>query len=224
MDTENKRITIAVILASVGVAFMSRLPQLLQGQQAIPWYQSGFFWVGIAIVIIALLILIISPKKWSGGWHSIHGFPNWIHKTYIWIRCRPNYIISDPIIEKVMIPSAWDNAPPEPQYTAKFSISVKNKAMPIRLRLYEAVVCIEQKTEWEKKTLCLGNMPRQPEIEFKPCDEGHWDLTVGTTHRGGPPINPFDLQKMYQWGIQRIYITLPKVGTRELHKEGLHRQ
>jgi hypothetical protein len=87
MSTENDhcdmRKTVAAILASVGVAFMSRLPQLLPGQRAVDWYQSGFFWAGIAIVVIALLKLIVPPKRWKRIWCSALGLPRWLRETYI---------------------------------------------------------------------------------------------------------------------------------------------
>jgi hypothetical protein len=72
MDSEDNhtqiRIALAGILAAVGASFMSRLPQYIPGQRAISWYHSGFFWLGIGIVILALIVLIVSPRKWRGLW------------------------------------------------------------------------------------------------------------------------------------------------------------
>lgn len=73
MNTENNHkernngriIAAALIFATAGGALMSRLPQLLPGQQAIPWYHSGFFLAGITCVVIALLFLV--PFSWWKG-------------------------------------------------------------------------------------------------------------------------------------------------------------
>ncbi len=229
MDASNHlqvRIAVAIILGTVGAAMMSRLPQLLPGQMPLPWYQDRYFLVGIIIVIIALLVLIIPPRHWMKLWYSVLGTPRWLYIRFMWIVYAPKYIISNPIIREVEVASSWVSAPPELHYKASFSISVKNKGMPMKLRLQEAVVFILQETEWGmRKTLQLGNLPAQDEKEFKPNDEGHWDLIVGTIsgHQISPPTNHPNLKKKYSWGIQGIYVTLPKLGTKELHK-GLYRK
>ena len=196
------------------------MSDLLQ-QPAIAWYCSGFFWAGIAIVAIALLILIVSPKRWRIIGQSVLGFPKWLREAYMWKRYGPKYIITNPVIESSLLN---DDGATEIQYKVKFRISIKNKALPLKVRLSEAVVIIEQETEWGKNPpLYLGNFPRQPDIEMKPRDEGHWDLSVAQSLIGGNLRNPPDLSKDYKWGIRRIYVALPRSDTRELHKGSYHK-
>ncbi|HXZ94795.1 MAG TPA: hypothetical protein VEG28_02655 [Dehalococcoidia bacterium] len=192
---------------------MSRLPQLLTGQQAIPWYQSGFFGAGVIIAFIGLIILIAPPKLWKRIGNSVFGFPHWIYETYVWRRYQPLWDISQPKIE--MLTSVGIAIP---QYKAHFSVSIKSKGRPLRVNFNSARVAIEQKTEWRKDFIVLGNLPAQDEIELKPGKEGYWNLEVSTPFRDGYIYNPPDLQQPYQWGIQGIYVTLPRKVVRELHK------
>lgn len=92
MDTENNyeskrlrlRIARGAVLVALGGSLMSRLPQLLPGQQELSWYQSPFTVVGIIIVFIGLVILFMPSKYWRYIWHSVLGLPRWLRETYIW--------------------------------------------------------------------------------------------------------------------------------------------
>lgn len=220
MDTENNhielRVGVATVLALVGAAFMSRLPQYIPGQKEIAWYQSGFFWVGLAIVILALLILLIHPKYWKRIWQSIWGFPNWIHKTYIWKRYKPVIVISNLGIETSFVDGM--SAP-----RANFSMSTKGRGKIFSLNFNEQRLLIRQKNEWGRiVSVGLGNTP--PPNEYTSTgkdDENKWDITLVTTSRvGSLTYNPPNLKQSYNWEIKGIFITLPIVGRRELRWSG----
>jgi len=211
----SRRITVATLCGAMGAAFVGLTA--LQSECNWPQWAILFLSIGISLFIIALGILV-PPQWWP--WANIGNKKRRLHSTYLWIRYRPKYIIEKPVIESSLFN---DHGPAEIQYKAKFGISIKNRALPIKVRLHEASVVIEQETEWGKNTLYLGNLPGQPEIEMKPGDKGHWDLVVSTARVGGNAKNSPDLQKTYQWGIQQIYITLPKSGPRELHKGIYHK-
>lgn len=100
----NVRIAVASILGTVGAGFISRLPLFIPGQEVIPWYQSGFFWAGIAIVVIALLVLIVMPKTWKILGQSLLGSPAWLRETYLWYRYGPRCTIETPLIDSELYP------------------------------------------------------------------------------------------------------------------------
>lgn len=209
-----RRETLIPILATIGTGLVVAAVVSILG--------AGWPWVMLILGIVIIIVVVFLSVPNTANLFSPVRIYERIYRTYIWLRYCPKYNIENPIIEKIATASAWVDAPPEPQYTAKFAISVKNKAIPIKVRLHEAIVCIEQKTQWEKNRIYLGNIHGRHEIEMKPFTEGQWNLCVCTSPRGGVILNPPDLQKEYQWGIQRIYVTLPGAGTKELHKGIYH--
>ena len=173
MDTENNhcnvRITFAIILASVGVAFISWLPQLLLGQQEIFWYQSGFLWAGIVIVFIALLILTISPRKWKYLGYLVRGLPRSFHKKYIFLRYGPKHLIHEPqVYEK------------DGKYLADVEVFIRNRdKFDIKVDLVSLEVCLEQKIDWVQKTpIELMNYPERIISVIPPGESERFYKTV----------------------------------------------
>lgn len=214
MDINNDhlqlRIGVATVLGMVGAAFMSRLPQLLPSQQAIPWYQSGFFWVGIVIVVIALLILIVPPKRWKHIWQSVLGLRRWLRNLYLWMRYGPKYSFGKPSM-KQPLPDHQDT------YKATITLHIENKDNnPLTVHFSLARFNIEQRVR-----------RRMIHIELKPpIGFPHNEVIESQKERDfNIPFIGFcdetdclDLGKNYQRGIQGIQVELSGVGRKELHK------
>ena len=217
MDTENNnhsnvRITFAAILATVGVAFMSRLPQLLPGQQVIPWYQSGFFWAGIAIVVIALLILIVPPERWKRIRQSMLGFPTWLNKTYIWIRYGPTYSL-----DKLSLQQPLSNH--EDTYKAIISLRVRNRDNdPLKVHFGGARFRFQQQLRRKRLLVTLRPTPGFPcDQEIAPHKEGNYEVPLIGLCDDADCLNS---NKPYQWEIWGIAMELEGVGHRWLSKRG----
>lgn len=228
MSTENNnpsviRITVAVILAEVGVAFLSRLPQLLPGQQEIPWYKSGFFLVGLAIVVFALLILIVPPAFWKRIWRWVKGLSRRGYTAYVWwLRCGLRYKIYGPIFESKVSKLGPRNY--EEIITASIWIWIKTKNKPLKVSLNWLNVCLEQEIgfeqqKWRYKLERNSTDKGFPEITLKPVD-GWWheQTIVSKTISGDNPDYFPNIQKKFRCGVWGISVALPKVFVRELHK------
>ena len=226
MDTENNRcnvrITSAAILASVGVAFMSRLPQLLPGQQAVLWYQSGFFWAGIAIVVIALLILILPPKSWRKIWQSVLGFPTWLRETYIWQKYGPKCTIEIPAIDFELYLDEQMRRYSTHIFLTVFISEKTSKYCPVRCSFRNMTFQLEQ-----KHGLILLRAP----LELNPVQSLEYVLnTPGkTTYKIGlswfPCNNPailfVDTQKSYKCVIKDVHVYLDNLKKyRKLSRKG----
>jgi hypothetical protein len=222
MDTENNhlqiRIAFAGILALVGAAFVSRLPQLLPGQQAIPWYRFGFFWAGIGIVLLALLILIVPPRRWKTIWCSVLGLPRWFRNTYYWKCYGPRCNIGEPIFKSSEI-SEIGHDDYEAKITASIMVWIKTKGESLRINLSSANVCLEQRVGWEQQKVPFRLYTHQviPEIMLKPRKEWCDQILVSLICRGNRESFP-DIKKRPRCGVWGISVTLPKGGTRQLHK------
>lgn len=227
MDTENNehckvRRTIAIILASVGVAFMSRLPQLLPGEQAIPWYQSGFFWAGIAIVVLALLIPIVSPKSWRKLWQSVLGFPTGLREKYIWHKYGPECTLEMPVIDFELYSDEQMRRYSAHIFLTVFVSEKSSKYYPVRCSFRNMTFQLEQKH---------GLVPLHASLELNPVQSLVILLNAPgkTTHKIGlswfPCNNPaivfVDLQKPYTWIIKDVHIHLDNLQKyRKLSRKG----
>ncbi|MBA7468731.1 hypothetical protein ES707_03984 [subsurface metagenome] len=201
---------------------MSRLPQLLPGQQAIPWYQSGFFWAGIAIVIIALLILIVPPKLWKNYWHSVLEFPTWLRETYIWYRYGPKSILEVSDIDFELYADEQSR-----RYSAKVFLTV---FVSEKTRSYYPVRCSFRNVSFQLKQK-HAMIPLSASLELNPLLETEFLLnTPGKTiHWVGlswfPYNNPvilfIDLQKPYTWIIKDVHMRLDNLQKyRKLSRKG----
>jgi hypothetical protein len=206
------RIAVASILALVGAAFISRLPQLLPGQQAIPWYQSGFFWAGIVIVVIALLILIVSPKNWRRVWFSVINCPYEIKRTYIWWFRSPKWLVSEPIISlNELTPSSTGQT----NYTATLSLIIKNRDnYTLEGALYSLTVNIEQGLG-RMKVRCILRPNPSYQIKIQPHQEETYKLLLFGACSSSRCL---DIKKPYNWGIQGITVSLNGAGYKDLHR------
>ena len=201
---------------------MSRLPQLLPGQQEIAWYQSGFFWAGIAIVVIALLILIVPPKSWRKIWQSVLGFPTWLRETYIWHKYGPKCILEIPVIDFELYADEQTR-----RYSAKVFLTV---VVPEKTRSYFPVRCIfgnirfqlEQKHGVIPLSASLEiNPPQGTEILLNtPGKTTHW-IGLSWFPSNNPAIIFIDLQKPYTWIIKDVHIHLDNLQKyRKLSRKG----
>ena len=201
---------------------MSRLPQLLPGQQAIAWYQSGFFWAGIAIVVIGLLILIVPPKSWRKIWQSVLGFPTWLRETYIWHKYGPRCILETPVIDFALYSD---------EHTRKYSavvfltVSVSEKTLnycPVRCDFRNTKFQLNQKH---------GLIPLHAPLELNPLQGREISLnTVGnSSHRVSFSLFPYDnpailfvdLREPYTWIIKDVHIHLDNLQRyRKLSRRG----
>ena len=201
---------------------MSRLPQLLPSQQAIPWYQSGFFWAGIIIVAIALLILIVPPKRWKRIWQSVLGFPTWLREIYIWHKYDPKCIIEMPVIDFELYPDDQMR-----RYSAKVSLTVfvsekTSDYCPVRCSFRNISFQLEQKH---------GLVPLHASLELNPVQSLEILLkTPGkTTHKislswfpcDNPAVLFIDTQKPYTWEIKDVRVYLDNLRRyRKLSRKG----
>jgi hypothetical protein len=216
MDGENSnlqiRIAIASILATVGCALISRLPQLLPGQVEIPWYQSGFFWPGIALVAIALLILIITPARWQCFWYRLIGLPREIHRACVWKLHGPKYCIYKPVVSQQATGTGSD-------YSATMKIFVKNRDnYPLRINFSSIKMKLMQPSGrtllWCSLTLSRAASASQDEIP------PHGEKTCQVSLDGQINSNAYPIVNSkdgYRWGVQGILVTLSEMGSRELH-------
>ena len=94
------RIARGAALVALGGALMSRLPQLLPGQQESVWYQSPFMILGMIFAFIGLLILFTPPRLWAVIWYFIWSFPAKVSNTCVWWYCGPKYELSHSKIER----------------------------------------------------------------------------------------------------------------------------
>ena len=202
----NVRITTAIILASVGVAFMSRLPQLLPGQQATAWYQSGFFWAGVVIVVIALLILILPFEKWRRIWYLVrHGFL--VRETCVWILRGPKYKISKPIVSQVSTGTGIE-------FSAKFSLWIENRDnYKFKVNLCSTSVCLRRTVERRIEQLRI--FEKKSNIELEPKEQRSLEIVIRQIHNGDYKIR--DKIEDWKWGVDGIYAALAGGQTRELH-------
>jgi len=189
---------------------MSRLPQLLPGQQAIAWYQSGFFWAGIVIVVMALLILVVPPKNWRHIWQSVLGIPAWLRETYIWYRYGPRCILETPVIDFALYPDEHMR-----KYSAVvfLTVFISKKTLsycPVRCDFGNAKFQLNQRHKL---------IPLCAPLELNPL-QGRQILlnnTVGkTSHRVSFSWFPYDdpatlfidTQKNYMWEIEDVRVYL----------------
>lgn len=197
---------------------MSRLPQLLPGQQAIAWYQSGLFWAGIAIVVIALLILIVPPRHWKHTWYSVRGLPRRFCTACIWWCYGPKYNIYGPIFKSEV--SEIGQGSYKGTITASIWVWIKSKNKPLRVNFSSANVCLEQRVGWEQRNarFRLDTGQGFPEVTLKPHEEWHEQILVSLGWRGGNRDSFPDTQKRHHCGVWGIWVTLPKADMRQLHK------
>lgn len=223
MDTENNfylqiRIAVAYVLATTGAAFISRLPQLLPGQESVAWYQSGFFGAGIAVVIVALLVLIISPKGWSKIWRSILSSPIFLYHTFVWRIYKPEYVINELNFIIEISEKAKDFY--EAKITASTNVWIKAKRCPIKVDLISIRACLEQEVGWEKrKTQFPLNIQQvgNPQLTLQPGEDCHIEI-IGDLPCNGKLESFPTPQKNYRSGVWGIYVSLPKGVTREIYK------
>ena len=201
---------------------MSRLPQLLPGQQVISWYQSGFFWAGIAIVVMALLILIVPSKNWKRVWWSITGLPRWLRELYIWHKYGPKCTLEIPAIDYELYSDSNER-----RYSTKvhLSINVSEKAnnyYPIRCDLSDIKFTLYQKQ---------GLMPVSASLERNPLlatkilrntsgNTSHW-IGLSWFPYNNQDIVFLDVNRRYKWEITDVYIYLGNLHKRrKLTKTG----
>lgn len=220
MDTEDNhvqlRIAVATILAMVGAAFMSRLPQYIQGQQAISWYQSGFFWTGIAIVVLALVILIINPRYWKRAWQSIWQFRTWPCRAYLWKRYGPKYTIENPIFKQ-----ETTNGGNKIMGTTTIFMENKDHEV-IRVWISSTFIVLKQKRGRVWIT------PRELKVwdgnayeEIQPCGKACYNVIMSLEHMGKIVDNWPDLSRRYHWKLHGPSVTLKGIADRPLSsKEG----
>lgn len=191
---------------------MSRLPQLLPGQQAISWYQSGFFWAGIAIVIIALLILVVPPKNWRRIWQLMLGLPRWIYETYIWKRYGPKYTIGDPSIDSKILENSIGT-----RYTANVVVTITNwDKYPLEVDLRWVKVCVAQKAGWKPLSIGLTTKLGQGIITLKSGETGRYPVVLDYIWNGNSEGSP-NIHSRYKYGVQGIYVIF-RGNRRELHR------
>lgn len=217
MDMKDNHLRLRMAVGSgllvVGSALMSRLPQLLPGQQVLQWYQQPFLLAGIAIAVMGLLILLVPPLSWRNIWNLMVRAPRWLHDIYVWKRYGVKYTIGDPKIDSEALKDTTDV-----RYVASIEILIKNKGMPLRVRLNSIRVLMEQETEWgDLLTVELLNRTWIPEKELKPWEEGCYQVVVSVICSGNPEGWP-NLNDHYDWGIRGVCLTLPKAGMKEFHK------
>lgn len=226
LDTENNhcqvRITFAIIVASVGVAFMSRLPQLLPEQQSIPWYQSGFFWAGIVIVLVALLILIVPPRRWKCFWKSVLGFPIWIREMYIWQKYGPKYTIEIPTIDYELYADNSMRRYSTHIFLTVFISEITNKYYPVRCSFRNVTFQLEQKHGLISLYAPLELNPIQS-LEYVLNTPGKTTCKIGLSWFpcNNPAILYIDTQKPYTWIIKGIHMHLDNLQKyRNLSRKG----
>jgi len=227
VEIEDKQIRIAVCtgLIIIGSAFMSRFPQLLPGQQAIPWYQSGFFWAGIVIAVIGLLILIVPPKRWKRTWQSVLGFPTWLRETYIWKRYGPVCTLGEPEVTFALSQDGQTRI-----YTANVSLLIclleKNKNYyPVRVAVNKdtTIFYLGQKRGLVK--LCPILLELLPgtikQILLDTPDKTTHEVVFSQSVYNNPSITFIDIQQSYEWIIDGIEVHLANITKfRKLSKRG----
>jgi hypothetical protein len=225
VEIEDKKIRIAVGsgLIVIGSAFMSRLSQLLPGQQAIPWYQSGFFWAGVVIALIGLLILIIPPLSWRKLWQSVLGFPIWLCETYIWHKYGPECNLEMPVIDFELYSDEQMRKYTAVAFLTVFISEETLKYCPVKCNFRDTKFQLNQKH---------GLIPLHAPLELNPLQgrEILLDIEGKTFHRvsfswfpyNNPAIVFVDLKKPYTWEIKDICVYLDNLRKcRKLSKRGL---
>lgn len=201
---------------------MSRLPQLLPEQQSILWYQSEFFWAGIVIVLTALLILTVPPRRWKRIWKSVLGLPTWIREMYIWQKYGPKCTIEMPVIDFQLYSDEQTRRYSTHIFLTVFISEKTSKYYPVRCSFRNMTFQLEQKH---------GLIPLHAPLELNPVQSLEILLnTPGeTTHKIGlswfPYNNPailfVDTQKPYTWEIKDVHMHLDNLQKyRNLSRKG----
>lgn len=185
---------------------MSRLPQLLPGQQTIPWYHFDFFWWGMAIVIVAILILIV-PLIWGRILHSLLRFSRWIRQTYHMALYGPKITIGSPTFTSLTREDVKETI-----IVSTLLLSIISGRKPVRISLHSIMVCVEAEIGWDKRKtkIALYEHNQFPEIELKPGESWHDSISISTRCVGNKDTIPH-VKAALLWGIDGILVTLPKI-------------
>ena len=88
-DRLQVRIAVGCAFTSVGAALaVVAMTSILQPEPC-PWWAILILVFGGVLFVTGLLILTVSPKRWKHIWHSVLGFPKWLHETCVWRRYGP---------------------------------------------------------------------------------------------------------------------------------------
>ena len=227
MDTENNqegnrlklRIAVATILALGGFSLVGIALTSIPQSGLWPEWVVPILIIGVIAIVVAFLILIISPRRWRNIWQSIIGFPRWLKETCVWIFCGPKCTIGDPTFNQSEVSKVGQDYY-ETKITATFGVTVKNKSKPIRVNFSPAEVCLEQIVGWDQKKVpfILETHKGIPKKRLEPRKSDDYEVEVYLVCGGGDREHFPDIHKDYRWGIQGIYVVLPRGLSKELRK------
>lgn len=221
MDTNDKsgplvRIAVGTGLVAIGGGLMSRLPQLLPGQTAIPWYQDRYLVAGAVIALVGLLVLIVPPRHWKKLWPLLRGFPVWVARSYHWKRHGPTYSIGNPSLSHEAI--AGDD-----KYTGTFEVQVWNKDnYPLLVDLNPGWIRVEQRVGRHTRgvELRVSGEHSRPYCNIEPHGQERYQIVMTGAYSGNRAHFP-NLGKRYHWKLRSIRVELEGADSRLLcSKEG----
>jgi len=198
----------------VGIALNS----ILQPEPC-PWWIIALLVIGITAIFVSFLILLTPPRRWRNIWQSIIGFPRSFIETCVWIFCGPKCTIDKPTFYQSEVSKIGQNCY-ETKITATFGVAVKNKSKPISVNLTPAKVCLEQIVGWDQKKVqfILETHTGILKKRLEPWKSDDYEVEVYLVCSGGDYEHFPNTHKDYRWGIQGIYVTLPRGLSKELHK------
>jgi len=227
MDSENnyppQRIAAAGICGAIAAALVG--PAVNRMLQSEPWphWVIGLLVVGGIAFVVAMLILIVPPRRWKSIWHSVFGLPKWFRNACYWKCHGPICAIGDPIFKPSEV-SEIGHDDYEAKITASVMVWIKTRGKPLRINLSSTNVCLEQKVGWDEREtrFRLNTQQGIPEVILKSREEWCDQILVSWAYHGKRESFP-NIQKRHRWGIWGISIALPKGNVKQLHK-GAHCQ
>jgi uncharacterized protein YjeT (DUF2065 family) len=238
MDNENNKDTrlrqVGGALIVLGAALVSRLPQLLPGQVAVPWYQQNFLLAGIVLAFIGLLLLAVPSKAWRTLWSKISPWAinrrrkerqreqqkrqREQEQQELLRRSLPTYVIQGPAIN----PQPINPKEGFPQYAGKFKIVITNQPdciEPVDVH-FNARMVLKQKWGYANLSMTFTMQPKLPNAAIPLRETCEYDIDM-LGYPDGTGLPYLDLNKCYHWAIQGVTLQITGLQERvECYSEG----
>ena len=196
---------------------MATVVRLFQvAKEVLPWWWPYPLVAG-SILFITALLLLVPFSWWKVAREYLTALPYQMRRVYLWRLYGPRYSISDPTVSQ-------ETTNAESRYSATVELFVANRDnYPLTVEFHHIEINIRQHCGRIPPRWCFLSPPSTgavPQDAIQPRESKLYQIPLDGTHVGSAYPN---LKQDYQWGIQGIFVSLPSIGRKELHK-GMYRK